>query len=537
MRCPSCNALQEDADLICRKCGVLLAMSPEELERVERYRLSANTELLCVMFTDISGFTSIANRSLTQSQKILAIHMALTQAIVEREKGGEVVNTAGDGILAVFSNPATATERALEMHAAIHHYHQGLITGGYLTDALKRAKMPSFPSADDIEYGIHIGLHLGLVTRGGRTSRDVFGHNVNIACRLCSLAGKGQVYMTEAVYDNARLILGNREDLEWQVWKEQPIRGLAEPMTVVAVGQQPYNAILPPRGVRQPFQFNKLFGKRAPVVVPAIVLGVALIGAAVGLMLRQQTPRIVPAPPVVTGKSTVTEPPTSLPPLVAAEEAPSVNPQVVPSPAPSPLTTANADASAINAASSATNLVTPPDSSLPPPTPVIPSGASTRAVTLTNGQHTIAATIHFSREKQLCRFDIELNQKVEDAKAELALLVDGNNDGKYQALPSRPAVDFLLGMSGPATQPRVLSARLLGNDGKPDAPMPNEKEHSGESIFDEKRNVTIWQFRLPFSGGGPDDHDETGFKIEFRPSGSDGPVYVTPPDRARGKMF
>jgi len=535
MRCPSCGTYYLDNEPVCQSCGALLSVTAEELERVERYRLNANTELLCVMFADVSGFSGIANHSLSLSQRILAVHMALSQAVFERDRAGEVVNTAGDGILAVFSNPATATERALELHAAIHHYHGGLITDGYLADALRAAKLPLHPNQGDEEYKIHIGLHLGLVTRGGRTSRDVFGHNVNIACRLCSMANEGQTYMSEAVYDNARLILGGREDLEWQVWKEQAIRGLSEPMDMVGVGQLPYNIVTPPRGVQLPEPPKPAMIKRTPVLA-AVALAVVAVSV---LLISQLWPHPPPPKPKPMPPPKLADVLRVRVPVYEGFEVVKLD-SLLPAPALPPPGSVGSPANAENTAE--VRDATAGDSS--PATPPPADGAQTATEPLFTDAADLehfkpdnlsiekATAIKFMampalllafKGKDALVIAVEVKEPVSTA-ALMSLYLDGDLDDAFVSAGPE-FLDFLLSIGNPqnaGAKPRLQKLR----DGQPGADFADLRNISAR-VF-TRENGALWLFRLPFRQLQLSPIKDAQFRLEYAPQGPEKPTAFYP---------
>lgn len=534
MRCPSCGTYYLDNEPVCQSCGALLSVTAEELERVERYRLNANTELLCVMFADVSGFSGIANRSLSRSQRILAVHMTLSQAVFERDRAGEVVNTAGDGILAVFSNPATATERALELHAAIHHYHGGQITDGYLADALRAAKLPLHPNQDDEAYQVHIGLHLGLVTRGGRTSRDVFGHNVNIACRLCSMANEGQTYMSEAVYDNARLILGGREDLEWQVWKEQAIRGLSEPMDIVGVAQLPYHTVTPPRGMKLPEPPKSAVFTRTPVLA-AVVL--AVVAASV-LLISQ----LWPHPPPPTPKPTPPPMPADVLrvrlPVFAGAEVVKLDAVPVSSPLPPPREIAS-PANAANTAEVRDTVVENSTPANPSPTdgaelaePPFTDAADLEHFKPDNLRLERATAIKFTETpalllaftgKEALVIAVEIKEPV-NTTALMSLYLDGDLDDAFFS-EGPEFLDFLLSIGNPqnaGAKPRLQKLR----DGRPGADFADLRNISAR-VF-TRDNGALWLFRLPFRQLRLSPIKDAQFRLEYAPQGPEKPTAFYP---------
>ena len=83
---------------------------------------------------------------------------------------GELVNTAGDGVLATFDGPARAIRSAAEIRDAVRQ------TG----------------------LEVRSGLHAGEVTR---SPGDIAGITVHVAARVCALAAPSEVLVTRTVRD------------------------------------------------------------------------------------------------------------------------------------------------------------------------------------------------------------------------------------------------------------------------------------------------------------------------------------------------
>lgn len=501
MNCPSCGSRYRDEEEICRKCGTLLSVSPAELERVERYRLTQNRDLLTILFVDISGFSGIANRSMSMSQKILTLHNTLVTAIVEHENAGEVVNTAGDGILAVFSNPAIATECALKMQETIAQYHEGTLPDDYRAMALQAVGFPKQPVPGEEAYQIHIGLNLGLVTRGGSTSRDIFGHHVNIACRLCTLAGKGQIYMTETVYENARLILGEREDLVWQEWKDTPIRGIAEPVTVVALAQQPLNSITSPRGGRFFLPRKSTIVKNAPIMLVSM-LAIALAGVLIANSLRH-TQQLNNSP------STTVQPPKA-----------KARAKVTPS------STDGTNSPESTAKQPGENSTTPGENSLPPEiaqfNPEVMKTAE--SIDLSFEAEKISANLYTVNGKDGVLIAVGLSSAVGNS-AMLALWVDGDGDNLFRTQSAAPYTDFLLSVATPNATNNPMNIFALV-DGKLGEPLKPIEGLTGLSRSDE--GWTNWLYRMPNTMLSASRRKSLNIALQYWPDGSNKAVFSYP---------
>jgi class 3 adenylate cyclase len=125
-----------------------------------------------IMFTDIVGFTEFT--ALRGDGEALALLTAQEQ-IVRSVLGGpaRIVKDMGDGLMIWFEDPCAAIEAALCMQ-----------------DRFEETTMES-----DAPLSVRIGVHAGQQTRRGE---DLVGHDVNVASRIMSLAGAGEVLTSEA---------------------------------------------------------------------------------------------------------------------------------------------------------------------------------------------------------------------------------------------------------------------------------------------------------------------------------------------------
>jgi adenylate cyclase len=126
----------------------------------------------------------------------------------------------GDGLMVVFGAPMAQPDHAeravitaLEMQAALH------------TLNLKRAQRGDEPIA------IGIGVNTGIVLSGNlgsikRMEFTVVGDTVNLAARLESRAGQGQILIGQATYDLVR------EKVEAEALGALPVKGKTEPVEI-----------------------------------------------------------------------------------------------------------------------------------------------------------------------------------------------------------------------------------------------------------------------------------------------------------------
>ncbi|UCF96407.1 MAG: hypothetical protein JSV89_14650 [Spirochaetaceae bacterium] len=140
-----------------------------------------SAQVLTVFFIDISGFTKK-----TLSAKAIDL-MTLVQGFekitlptIDRLKGS-VVKKMGDGLLAVFKHPLNAALASLEIQRQIREHNE--------------FKM------EEERFYVRIGLNTGRVIR---KEGDVFGDTVNVASRMENLADPGDIYLTQATYEEIK---------------------------------------------------------------------------------------------------------------------------------------------------------------------------------------------------------------------------------------------------------------------------------------------------------------------------------------------
>ncbi len=224
-----------------------------ELESVDRFRRLRETAVLTIMFTDIVGYTELTEaRGEQHANEVRRLHDDVLESVITEGDAGVIVKHIGDAVMAVFSEPSTAVERALRIHER-------------LGDAAEAR-----PDLGPIS--VKIGLDMGQVTVEERIDADVFGRHVNRASRVEGLARGGQVLMTYSVFDSARGWLSTpaNEHLTWASHGRYRLKGVRAPVEIFEVTDPDRS------GVRAPAGGQRVRGRPGALAATALVLlGVA----------------------------------------------------------------------------------------------------------------------------------------------------------------------------------------------------------------------------------------------------------------------
>src|SRR5574339_565987 len=191
--------------------------NPRFCEKCKVFEHPGGAEVvLTMLFADVRGSPTLAEQMSARdfSQLInrfykTATHVLIqTDALVDRLMGDEAIGLYIPGFAGP-EHPRKAVEAAREL----------LILTGH-----RDAKGPWLP----VGIGIHTGpAYVGVV--GGEDNPADFtalGDHVNIAARLASEAGAGEILISDAAYDASRLDL---EDLER---RQMELKGKSEPISV-----------------------------------------------------------------------------------------------------------------------------------------------------------------------------------------------------------------------------------------------------------------------------------------------------------------
>lgn len=154
-----------------------------------------------VVFTDIVGFTEFtALRGDGEALALLSTQERLVRSCLPEH--ARIVKELGDGLLIWFADACEAVSTALRLQQLYEEES----------------------NETDVPLWVRAGVHTGRQTRRGE---DLVGHDVNVASRVCDVAGPGEVLVSDATLDAVDAKLS---DVEFEELGPVVMKGLPEPM-------------------------------------------------------------------------------------------------------------------------------------------------------------------------------------------------------------------------------------------------------------------------------------------------------------------
>jgi adenylate cyclase len=163
--------------------------------------------LTVVMFTDIVGYTPLAQANEAAALRLVKDQEDLIRPLLTEYHGREVKST-GDGLLVEFQSAREASHCAFEIQQRLRERNRR-------------------PGATPLI--IRIGIHLGDVEDRGS---DILGDAVNIASRVEQAAEPGGVCMSGQVFDQIR----HKVPFRLEKMPSRDLKGIREPIEVYRIG-------------------------------------------------------------------------------------------------------------------------------------------------------------------------------------------------------------------------------------------------------------------------------------------------------------
>jgi adenylate cyclase len=162
------------------------------LNNPDSFRLGGANQKITVLFADIRGFSALSERE--NPEKIVGLLNRYFSAMSEIifEHGGTLDKYIGDGLMALFGAPTATPEDPLNAVKAAVAMQKRLLK---LNEELR---VDGF-SPISVGIGLHTGeATVGYIGSDKRSEYTAIGDTVNLASRLESNAGGGQIFISEA---------------------------------------------------------------------------------------------------------------------------------------------------------------------------------------------------------------------------------------------------------------------------------------------------------------------------------------------------
>jgi adenylate cyclase len=171
-------------------------------------------KLTAILSADVKGYSRLMGADEVGTIRILQTYRQVMSDLIQK-KGGRVVDSPGDNVLAEFASVVDALESAVEIQ--------------------RELKVRNTDRSESRRMEFRIGINLGDVVEEGER---IYGDGVNIAARIEGLAEGGGICISGTAFDQ----IGKRLPLGYEYMGEQAVKNIEKPVRVYRVLMEPEQA-------------------------------------------------------------------------------------------------------------------------------------------------------------------------------------------------------------------------------------------------------------------------------------------------------
>ena len=158
-----------------------------------------------ILYNDLKGFSGLV-AGLPKKKTLSILHAFVSEMTrIASEFGGEVVDCAGDRIMAVFWRPHYNNDRQPIYDAICCGFWMQTVMDRAFRFVLAQKRLPSVSCGIGIDYGEVIATRVGIRSRNKLV---LLGNAANNAAKLEDRAAEKQVVVSPIVYENRPTLIG-----------------------------------------------------------------------------------------------------------------------------------------------------------------------------------------------------------------------------------------------------------------------------------------------------------------------------------------
>ncbi len=172
--------------------------------------------LAAIVFADVVGYSRLMGEDEVATTVAVRARISEFSSLAEQH-GGEIIDTAGDGIFLLFGSAVDAVNFTIDIKGRIDSMNQNL--------------------PEDEQVNFRYGVNLGDVLFADEKPS---GESINIASRIESFASPGRICVSGAVYDS----ISNKLSLGYEYLGAQNFKNIKDEVHVFQVHENPTSATM-----------------------------------------------------------------------------------------------------------------------------------------------------------------------------------------------------------------------------------------------------------------------------------------------------